>query len=314
MKRILMPVAAALIGGLCSLSSAVAQEKAVAMSFGGSTIELWNDIIVQMKPALAAEGYRLITHDPQFRVEQQVQDWRAWIAQGEVKAIMGWPINSDALVPVTRQAEEAGIPVIGYAASWEGVSAAMLTMPEQDGRDIAKYAVEWIKKNHGSEPVTIGLLSDEQNDLTRQRVEGIEKQISESLLNAQIFKLASISREEGYNAARQQLTAHPDTTVWLSYSNENLKGAYKALVDSGIAANDPKIFMAAMDVTNEDLDMIKSPGSIYRMAFAFRSSTLAKVNTELLLAGARGQPLKNQYVRPDLVTPETADSFYVGNR
>lgn len=311
MKKFLLPVAAAFMGwaGIQAASA----EGSVAMSFGGSTIELWNDIIVQMKPALEAEGYTLVTHDPQFRVEQQAQDWRTWIAQGDIKAIMGWPINADALIPVTRQAQEAGIPVIGYAAKWDGVSAALLTTPEQDGRDIAKYAVEWVKQKHGADAaVKVGILSDEQNDLTRLRVEGLEKEVSESLPNAQIFKLASISREEGYNAARQQLTAHPDTTVWLSYSNENLKGAYKALLDSGVAGDDPNVFMAAMDVINEDLDMIKLPGSIYRMAFAFRSETLAKVNTAFLIAGARGEKLEDVYVRPELVTPETADNFYVG--
>lgn len=295
-----------------STQAALAQDDAVAMSFGGSSIELWNDIIVEMEPALAAEGYRLITHDPQFRVEQQAQDWRSWVARGDVKAIMGWPINADALIPVTRQAQDAGVPVIGYAATWEGVSAAMLTTPEQDGRDIAKHAVEWIKENHDDGPVKVGLLSDEQNDLTRLRVEGIENEIRESLPDAQIFKLTSISRGDGYNAARQQLTAHPDTTIWLSYSNENLKGAHKALIDSGVAPDDPNIFMAAMDVINEDLDMIKVPNSIYRMAFAFRSKKLADVNTALLLAAARGEPLEDQYVRPELVTPETADEFYVG--
>ncbi|MGD9913488.1 MAG: sugar ABC transporter substrate-binding protein [Rhizobiaceae bacterium] len=309
MRKFLISVAA--VVGFAGVQTASAED-AVVMSFGGSTIELWNDILVQMKPALEAEGYRLITHDPQFRVEQQVQDWRTWITQGDVKAIMGWPINSDALVPVTAQAQAAGIPVIGYAAKWEGASAALLTTPEQDGRDIAKYAVAWVKEKHADGAVKVGIMSDEQNDLTRLRVEGLVNEITEGLPNAQIFKLSSISREEGYNAARQQLTAHPDTTVWLSYSNENLKGAYKALLDSGVAADDPNIFMAAMDVINEDLDMIKLPGSIYRMAFAFRSETLAKVNTKLLLAGARGEPLEDQYVRPELVTPETADSFYVG--
>ena len=311
MKKFLVPVAAALMG-FAGIQSASAED-AVVMSFGGSTIELWNDILVQMKPALEAEGYRLLTHDPQFRVEQQAQDWKTWIAQGDVKAIMGWPINADALIPVTRQAQEAGIPVIGYAVKWDGASAAMLTTPEQDGRDMAKHAVEWVKNKSGADAaVKVGLLSDEQNDLTRLRVEGLEKEIRESLPNAEIFKLSSISREDGYNAARQQLTAHPDTTVWLSYSNENLKGAHKALLDSGIAGDDPNIFMGAMDVINEDLDMIKVPGSIYRMAFAFRSETLAKVNTALLLAGARGEKLEDMYVRPELVTPETADNFYVG--
>ena len=27
------------------------------------------------------------------------------------------------------------------------------------------------------------------------------------------------------------MTAHPHTTVWLSFSNDNMKGVYKALID-----------------------------------------------------------------------------------
>lgn len=309
-----------LAGGLIAAMLAVAapqhafaQSKAVAMSFGGSTIELWNDIIKLMRPAIEKEGYELITHDPQFRVEQQVQDWKAWIAQGQVVAIMGWPINADALVPVTRQAQDAGIPVIGYAAEWPGVSASMLTTPEQDGRDYAAYAVKWIKEKFSDQPIKVAVMSDEQNDLTRLRVEGIVKEVEENIPNAEIFKLSpAVSREDGFNAAKQQMTAHPDTRVWLSFSNENIKGAYKALIDSGVAKDDPDFYMSSMDVTNEDLDLIKIPNGIYRMAFAFRSETLAKANTTLLLKAAKGEPLENIYVRPELVTPDTADSFYVG--
>ena len=68
-----------------------------------------------------------------------------------------------------------------------------------------------------------------------------------------------------------------------------------------------------MDVTNEDLDLIQLPGSIYRMAFAFRSEFLAKVNTDFLLAAAKNQPVKDVYVSPEVVTPENAKQFYVGN-
>jgi len=49
----------------------------LAMSFGGSTIALWNDITEIMEKSLAEKGHRLITHDPQFRVDLQVNDWRA---------------------------------------------------------------------------------------------------------------------------------------------------------------------------------------------------------------------------------------------
>ena len=51
----------------------------------------------------------------------------------------------------------------------------------------------------------------------------------------------------------------------------------------------------------------------YIFPFAFRSETLATVNENFLVAAAEGQPLENVFVYPELVTPETAKNFYVGN-
>src|ERR1700733_6517879 len=311
MRKSLMVLLAMLVASALP-NRTFAQDKAVAMSFGDSTTELWNDIIKLMRPALKKEGLELIVDDPQFRVEQQVQDWKAWIAQGRVAAIMGWPINADALTPVTRQARDAGIPVLGYAATWPGVSASVLTTPEADGRDFGKYAVKWIKEKYGNKEVKVAVLTDEQNDLTRYRVEGLVNVLKESAPNVVTYKLPCFTREDGFNAAKQQMTAHADTRVWLSYGNENLKGAYKALIGSGVAKDDPEFFMAGMDVTNEDLDLMTISNSIYRMAFAFRSEALAKASTALLTAAANHQPLKDIYIRPELVTPETANSYYVG--
>lgn len=312
MKRLLallvLALASAPMGG-----AARAEQPAIAMSFGGSTIALWNDELQLMRPVIEAAGYKFLTDDPQFRVEKQVQDWEAWIAEGNVKAIMGWPINAQAMVPVTKKAANAHIPVLGYAVAWKGVSAALLTNPEQDGQHMASYAVAWIKKNYGDKPVSVAILSDKQNDLTRLRVEGLRKEVKQGVPNAKIYLVPALTREDGYTAAKQHLIAHPNTTVWLSFSNDNMKGVYKALMDSHVSKDDPKYFLAGMDVTNEDLNLIRIPNSIYRMAFAFQSRVLAKVNCDLLLAAAAGKPLKNEFVTPDLVTPENAEQFYVGN-
>jgi ribose transport system substrate-binding protein len=296
-----------------TVSTAVKAEDAVAMSFGGSTIALWNDEIALMRPEIEKRGYKLLTDDPQFKVERQVQDWKAWIAQGNVKAIMGWPINADAMVPVTKQAADAHIPVMGYAVAWKGVAASLLTDPEKDGELLASYAVTWIKKQYDGKPVNVVIMSQQQNDLTRLRGEGISNGIKKALPNAKIYLLQAFSREEGYTAAKQHLTAHPETTVWLSFTNDNMKGVYKALMDSKVTKDDSAYFLAGMDVTNEDLDLIRIPNSIYRMALAFQSRVLAKINVDLLLAAAEGKPLKDVFVTPDVVTPDNAQNFYVGN-
>jgi ABC-type sugar transport system substrate-binding protein len=312
MKRFLSAVAmivAVAAGG----HPARAEQPAVAMSFGGSTIALWNDELQLMRPIIEAAGYRFLTDDPQFRVEKQVQDWQAWIAEGNVKAIMGWPINAAAMVPVTKQAEEAHVPVIGYAVAWKGVASSLLTDPEKDGEHMAAYAVTWINKTYGDKPVVVAILSDKQNDLTRLRVEGLYKAVKDGVPNATIYRVPALTREDGYTAAKQHLTGHPDTTVWLSFSNDNMKGVYKALMDSGVSKTDPKYFLAGMDVTNEDLNLIRIPDSIYRMAFAFQSRVLAKANCELLLAAAAGKPAKDIFITPDVVTAENAEKFYVGS-
>lgn len=304
-------VAVALAAALTQAASAA--DKAVAVSFGSSTIQIWNDILKIMEPKLAEEGYKLLTDDPQFRVEQQVQDWKAWIAQGQVSAILGWPTNADALVPVTKEAKEAGIPVVGYAAEWPGVTAALLTTPEQDGRNFADYTAKWIKQKFGDKPVKVAVMSEETNDLERLRVKGIVEALKEAAPNVEIFKISpAINREEGYNAAKRQMTAHPDTKVILSFSNEQIKGAYKALIDSGIAKDDPEIFIGGLDVTNEDLDLIRQPNSIYRAAFGFRAASVADAAAKLLLGVAKGEPVQNVFLRPELVTSENAADFYLG--
>ena len=318
MKRVL----ALLAGGLAlALSIAVlgagaaghAKSKgAVAMSFGGSTIALWNDEIALMRPMIQKAGYEFLVDDPQFKVEKQVQDWQSWIAQGNVKAIMGWPIQVDALIPVTKKAGEAKIPVIGYAVKWKGTVAALLTQPEQDGKRLAGDVVRWLKKNYKGKSVEVAVLSDQQNDLTRLRVQGIYEGVQKGYPAAKVYKVAALTRDDGYNAGKRQLTAHPDTRIWLSYSNDNMKGVYKALMDSHVKKDDPRYFLAGMDVTNEDLDLIRIPNSIYRQAYAFTSTELAKANARMLIEAAQGKKVKDYYINARLVTPANAKLFYVG--
>jgi ABC-type sugar transport system substrate-binding protein len=287
---------------------------AVAMSFGGSTIALWNDEIALMRPMIEKAGYELLTHDPQFKVEKQVKDWEAWIGRGDVKAIMGWPIQVDALIPVTKRADDAGIPVMGYAVAWKGTKASLLTRPEEDGRRLAGDTVKWIQQNYRDKPVEVAVLSDRQNDLTRLRVDGLLKGVKEGAKNAKVYEVPALTRDDGYTAAKQHLTAHPDTTVWLSFTDDNMKGVYQALMDTGVKADDPKYYLAGMDVTNETLDLIAKPKSIYRQAYAFTSRELAQTNVDLLLAAAEGKPVKDVLIDARLVTPENVKDFYVGDR
>jgi ribose transport system substrate-binding protein len=283
---------------------------AVAMSFGSLEPALWNDILVYMKTELEEQDYELLVDDPQFKVEKQVSDWEAWLAQGDVKSIMGYPVQADALVPVTAQANGAGVPVLGYTQNWEGTAAALVTNPLEDGEMLGTNAGEWIVENYGDKPVDVAILSDYKAELTKERSEGMIAAVEETAPNAVIHDLPSFSRSEGFDAAESLLTSNPDTKVWIAFGSENVLGAYRAVINSGVSKTDPDYFFGALDSTNEILDIMAIPDSIWRVGYVFPSKELAEINTRLLVGAAEGEEVKDELIVPKLVTKDNIDSFY----
>ena len=65
---------------------------AVAMSFAGLDIQIWNDMLPFMETIVTDAGYEFVTDDPKWNAQTQVQDWESWIVRGDIKAIMGYPV------------------------------------------------------------------------------------------------------------------------------------------------------------------------------------------------------------------------------
>ncbi|MBL3699211.1 sugar ABC transporter substrate-binding protein [Leucobacter luti] len=285
---------------------------AVAMGFAGMDITIWNDQLKFMEPIIEDAGYEFLTSDPQWDVQKQVSDWEAWIQRGDVKAIMGFPVQSDAMVPVTAKATQADIPVLGYATRWEGTVAGTIIDSYEDGYLVGAAAAEWITENKADEDeVPVAVVADKTSDLGKGRTEGIIDAITENAPNAKIYELPGISREEGNSVAKSHLVAVPDTQVWVGTSNDNTAGAYQSLLDSGVAKDDPDYYVGATDATNETLDVIKIPGSIWRGGFILPAQQLAESNADLLLRAAAGEDVEDNVITSTRVTAENADEFYI---
>lgn len=287
---------------------------AVAMSFGGLDIVLWNDIIEMMRPQVKAAGYELLVDDPQWKVDKQVQDWDAWITRGNVKAIMGFPIQVDALIPVTARATAAGIPVLGYTQNWKGTKAALVTKPIEDGKLLGDAAGKWVAERFGDKKVDVAVLTDRSSDLGRGRSDGMMAAVKAAAPNAVIHQVPSLTREEGFEGAKRQLIAHPDTRVWIGLGDDHVQGAYRAVLDSGVAKDDPDTFFGSLDLTNDSLDIMAIPDSIWRVGFVFTSTELAKANSQMLIDAAEGRPVEDYLIKATQVTPDNIEQFYVGDR
>ncbi len=298
--------------GAESVDTAVDSKGAIAMGFAGMDITIWNDQLKFMEPIIEDAGYEFLTSDPQWDVQKQVSDWEAWIQRGDVKAIMGFPVQSDAMVPVTAKATAAGIPVLGYATRWEGTTAGTIIDSYEDGYLVGEAAAEWINENKADEAeVPVAVVADKTSDLGKGRTEGIIAALEEIAPNVKVYELPGISREEGNSAAKSHLVAVPDTQVWVGTSNDNTAGAYQALLDSGVAKDDANYYVGATDATNETLDVIKIPNSIWRGGFILPAKVLAESNADLLLRAAAGEKVTDNVITSTRVTSENADEFYV---
>ena len=287
---------------------------AIAMSFGGLDIEVWNPMLVNIENIVEAAGYEFLTHDPMWDVQVQVTDWETWIARGDLKSIMGFPISADALVPVTQTATEEGIPVLGYVATWPGVTASFTTEAFEHGQLLGTDAAEWILETYGDEPVDAAVLGPRDSDLGIQRMDGIIDSLNEMVPNVTIRELEGASRQSGFDQAQSLLQVNPDTKVWLSWSDDNLLGAYRALLDSGVAADDPSYFLGALDATNETLDIMAEEGSIWRVSWAFDLAVSSGIVAEMLIDAAEGKPMVDRMNAPERVTLENVDEYrYLAN-
>ncbi|WP_024357770.1 sugar ABC transporter substrate-binding protein [Leucobacter chironomi] len=287
---------------------------AIAMSFAGLTVQIWNDMLPFQEEIITDAGYEFITHDPAWDPQAQVSDWESWIVRGDVKAIMGYPAQSDAMVAVTQQAADAGIPVVAYGSTWDGVQAAVYFDHLEDGRMMGETAVEWIKETYPDEQVDVALLGYPDTDLGRLRAEGIRAALDDSGLDLNINEHKTLTVDDGYAAVQNQLNAFPDTKVWLSISNDMALGAYQALLDQGTDPQDDGVLLAHLDGTDAELEIIAEEGSFWRFVYMTPAREIAERTAQMMIDAAEGNPLEDEILPLTLVTSENAEQYFLENQ
>lgn len=282
---------------------------AIAWSFASQDVALWASQLKLMQPAIEAAGYDFLTDNPSFDLQTQVNDMQAWIARGDVKAMGGFPVDPASMVQITADAKAAGIPVIAYAVPWEG-AVAMTVAPNVDaGTALGKAAGAWIKEKYGDKQVSVAILADTKTPLGQDQLKGMKAGLDASGATVKVYPLEATTRDSGYTVAQSQLTADPDTKVWLGIGADMVLGARQAVIDSGVSADDPGYYVSATDANKEVLDLIKTGKDMWRTSFAWRAEDLADANVKLLLAAANGETPKDIVVPVKQVLPDNVGDF-----
>ncbi len=301
-------------GGDGSGGSGEGEKGALAMSFAGRDIQLWNDMLPFMEEVVEDAGYEFVTDNPEWDAQKQVEDWESWVVQGEVDVIMGYPAQSDSMIPVTGQAQEAGIPVLGYGSTWEGVDAAVLMDHERDGQVLGEAAAKWIRETSGDEQVDVCLLAFPDTDLGRLRGEGIKRALEESGLDLNVNEQRALNSDDGYAAVQNQLNAFPDTKVWLGISNDQTRGAYQALIDAGVSPSDDSVLVGNVDGTDAEVEYAMKEDSIWRLLYMVPARKIAEANAQMMIDSAEGNAVEDTTLEQTLVTAENGESFLIANQ
>ncbi|MBN9193943.1 sugar ABC transporter substrate-binding protein [Microbacterium sp.] len=289
-------------------SSAGASKGAIAFSFPTQNVNVWKQQLDLLQPMVEKAGYTFLTDNPNFDVQTQVNDWTSWVQRGDVKAIMGFPVQADSMVPVTAQAKAANIPVMGYAGTWDGAAAQLKLDTVDAGTKVGAAAGDWIKKNTSGQ-VRVGLLADTTADLGRSQQQGILQGLKDSGADVVVDKLEASSRDDGYKVAQSELVAHKDATVWLGIGADMMLGARQAIIDSGVKADDPSYYIGATDASDEAYKLIASGKDMWREAYVWTPKSLADAEFKMLMDAAEGKKVSDVSIGVTKVDSSNAESM-----
>lgn len=247
-----------------------------------------------LKAEAAKHGLETKTVDANLDVNKQLSDIDTFITQ-QVKAIVVWPLSSEAVQPALARAEAADIPIIAIYALTDGPYYTNLII---DGKGVGEDAAKYMSTSLGADAKVAAIFGPPQVDQFREIAEGFEagaKAVGLDLVDSQIdAKIAPEGTADITQSFKSKYGADLDG-LFSSYSSGALAAA--AVRGDGF---DPEI--VTYGGTDETLEGIQS-GQL--TASVFQNPVLLGRIT----GWAAGQAVAGEEIPAELyVSPPVLDS------
>jgi ribose transport system substrate-binding protein len=180
-----------------------------------------------IKAEAAKHGLQLKTIDANLDVNKQLSDIDTFITQ-KMKAIVVWPMISEAIQPALQRAQQANIPIIAIYALTDGPYYTDLII---DGKGVGADMAKFLADKLGSGAKVAAINGPPQVDQFREIAEGFAAQAKSSGLNVVDTKVdPKIAPEGAADITQSFKTKHPDL--------KGLALAYESGVDATAATFD----------------------------------------------------------------------------
>ncbi|WHH58507.1 substrate-binding domain-containing protein [Petroclostridium sp. X23] len=260
-------------------------------------------------------GVKFIGLDAQGQMSKQIADVEDLIAR-QVDIILLNPTDPKGMVPATKAAKKAGVPVIIIDSSIDP-SADFITTVQSNNLENGKLVGDWLGSQMKGKAIKMAVLSGEQgNPAGENRRNGVFWGLTEYQLREEGkagFEIVAQgwgnwANEGGLKAMEDILVAHPDINVLVTENDSMALGAIKAIEAAG-KKNDILI-AAAADGQKEAYALIKE--GEYGATGMNDPALVATTGVETAIKVLNGETdfPKVYYTQPMCITKENVDKYY----
>jgi len=268
--------------------------------------DLWLTTLRDAMTAYAQSqpGVELIAVDSKEDVATQLGQVENFVAQG-VDAIIIIPANTDAADPMTKAAQDAGIPLV-Y------VNRIPSNLPEgvayvgSDSIQAGIMQAEWLAEKLGGKGNVVIMNGDLAQEAAQKRTEG-EKQVFATFPDIQIIKedTASWDRAQGLALMENWLSTGDQIDAVASNNDEMAIGALQAIEAAGLLG---QILVGGVDASPDalaEMDKGRLNVTVFQNAKGQGDGGI-----QAAIALARGEKIEQiTWIPFELVTPENYKDF-----
>lgn len=292
----------ALVVGVLSFLTPDSSDKP---QLGMSVSTLNNPFFLQMQDGAeeAAEeaGVELSITDAQDDPSQQADQIQNFVSTGVDTMVIN-PVDSDAVGPPVRRANDAGIPVVAAdRAVNDAESEALVTSDNVEG---GRLAAQVLAEEIGEEGRIVVLQGTPGASASRERGQGFSEGIAEYHdIEVVAEQPADFDRTRGLDVMTNMLQGNSDIDAVFAENDEMALGAAAALDDGGEEA-----VVVGFDGTPEGFEAVEE-GTLHS-TIAQQPAELGRVAVRNAVDAARGESLEDDVRVPvEIVTEENVDDF-----
>ena len=283
-------------------------EKRIAFISPANQFDFFVYIGAEIKKIGEEKGVQVDMFDAALDVNKEADLMSQAVLQ-KYDAIIVGPVDTEALVPSIKEANEAGIPVINYDSFVEGadVYARVGSGNKEMGALAGEYAAEMLKEKNGEVKGNVIVLSYPALETMNQRNAGfieVMKEYPDVVIKEETVE--ECTAEGGQKLTDNLLIANPEGSLDIIYGSN--AGVALGALASVSSADRKDVALVGIDNEEGQLNALKD-GSFYKATIAQDSYSIGEKAMEAALAAIEGEKTGDVVVPGILVTAENVEEY-----